>query len=143
MTLETENTEYCVIKLYNGEDIISQVSGLKNLQNNIVYLIDPYTIKIFNGPANTGYQQIAITKWNPFTHDEKIALSLDNVLTISNVKPDLLEYYIRVSVNEHREEPLIEQELEKEIEEDSSEEANEAFDRIVEMIKAKRNITFH
>ena len=138
--MSEEPNEYCVIKLYNGEDILSQVTGLKNHKDNIVYLTDPYLVKVFAPATPDGYQQVAITKWNPYTHDEKIALSLDNVLTISNVKPDLLEYYKRVSLNESNDN---EEEFQEESTLESEDATTQAFDKIIEILKSKRNVTIH
>lgn len=140
---DTKNLEYCVIKLFNGEDIISQVSGLQNHNDNIVYLTDPYLVKVFSPTNSDGYQQIAITKWNPYTNDERIALSLDNVLTISNVKPDLLDYYRKISYNESLDNSDLISEPDTVEDVVTEEETNEAFDRIVEILKAKRNTTLH
>jgi hypothetical protein len=133
-----ETKEYCIIKLLNGEDIISQVSGLKQLENNIVYLTDPYSVKTFSVDKK-GFQQVAISKWNPYTGDEKIALSLDNVLTISNCKEDLLQHYIQTSLREmDDDEPLEEVDVQQVT---GNEEG--MFDDIIELLRSKRNNTIH
>ena len=135
---DTDIKEYCIIKLLNGEDIISQVSGLKQLENNIVYLTCPYSVKTF-AMDQKGFQQIAIAKWNPYTTDERIALSLDNVLTISNCKDDLLDYYLQTSVREMvDDEPLEEINIQQAT---GNEEG--IFDDIIELLRSKRNTTIH
>ena len=57
---DTDIKEYCIIKLLNGEDIISQVSGLKQLENNIVYLTCPYSVKTF-AMDQKGFQPVSYT----------------------------------------------------------------------------------
>ena len=93
-----EQSVYKVIKFTNGEDVISEVWGLDDTSNDVIFLGDPYIVKVFPMQStNQTSQTIALTKWNPYTSDERIPVSMRYVMSVANVKSDLLNYYINVS----------------------------------------------
>jgi len=95
MTQQT-NPEYKLIKFTNGDDVISEIYGLQDSSNDIIFLSEPYQIRVFQLPTSD-QQTIALAKWNPFTDDEMIPVSMRHVISVTNVKQDLLLYYKKVS----------------------------------------------
>ena len=104
---EENNSEFKLIKFTNGDDVISEIYGLNDTSNDIIFLSDPYQIKVFPLPAGDQHT-VALAKWNPFTDDEMIPVSMRHVLTVTNVKNDLLSYYKKVS-QEYKEEEFIDE----------------------------------
>ena len=98
--------QYKIIKLHNGDDIISGVLQI-NEQKDTSALEDPYCLKqipVQDGDGDPTGATVAFVRWIPFTEDSHIYLPLDRIVTMTNVKDDLLKYYIKLS-QKHKDEP--------------------------------------
>tara|TARA_E500000178_G_C17026565_1_gene758300 strand:+ start:3220 stop:3600 length:381 start_codon:yes stop_codon:yes gene_type:complete len=118
--------QYKIIKLQNGDDIISGVLSVKENKDTIA-LDDPYCLKQIPQEGDDGDLNgatVAFVRWIPFTEDTHIYLPLDRIITMTNVKDDLLKYYIKLS-QKHKDEPHSEF-----LEEDGSEEDEDFFKKL-------------
>mgnify|MGYP000010211252 FL=1 len=90
--------EYKIIKLHNGDDLISGVTRYNPDDDTkpTIALEDPYCLKQV-ATKNEDDHSVAFVRWIPFTDDELILLPLDRVVTMTSVKSDLLSYYIKLS----------------------------------------------
>jgi hypothetical protein len=82
-----EEEFYAVIKLISGEEIFSLV--MPSEEENEIYLIlqNPVTIETVT-IKSAGLQGIKIDPWLKFADDDTFILSMEKVMTISEVKDD-------------------------------------------------------
>lgn len=138
-------TEYRIVKFINGDDVISEIRGLEDTTNDVIFLVDAYQIQTFQVPTQET-QTVALKKWAPYTDDVYVPVSLRNVISISGVKNDLLQYYINIA-QQQRDigEPFMEDVEECDIKEiTEAVEASEDVESLtqetmIEMLKARKS----
>ena len=96
MTVEEITYPLKVIKLVNGETVIARVNHVGKDPNEYLSLSDVMQIVSFdsdNAVEDYGSATIALVRWNPFTDDKHITLTVDKVVTISSASGSFLRYY--------------------------------------------------
>ena len=96
MTVEEITYPLKVIKLVNGETVIARVNHVGKDPNEYLSLSDVMQIVSFDSDhavEDYGSATIALVRWNPFTDDKHITLTVDKVVTISSVSGSFLRYY--------------------------------------------------
>jgi hypothetical protein len=137
-----ENKHFKILKLVTGENIISAMYPDDERQD-VFHLEEPYLLKsISHDPADTT-QMVTLAKWNPYTPDEYILLGATSIVTVSNVKDDLLEYYQQVSTDMKDEGVMREDEIDEiptELYEETEVEIDEDItaDEFLDMIRARK-----
>ncbi len=85
--------EYKIIKLHNGDDLISGVMLHGDDDPAVtIALDDPYCLKqvATNNPED---HSIAFVRWIPFTDDIEFVIAKDKVVVITLASVDLAHYY--------------------------------------------------
>jgi len=96
MTVEEITHSLKVIKLVNGETIIARVNHVGKDPDEYLSLSDTMQVVSFDADhavEEYGSATIALIRWNPFTDDKHITLTVDKVVTLSNVSDTFLRYY--------------------------------------------------
>ena len=88
-----EEDFYAVIKLISGEEIFSIVCPSEEDERTMLILNNPVTIEVIV-MKQIGMQGYKIDPWLKFADDDTFLLSMDKVLTISEVRDeDTIEMY--------------------------------------------------
>ena len=82
-----EEDFYAVVKLISGEEIFAIVSPTFEDERQMLILNNPVTIEII-AMKNIGMQGYKIDPWLRFADDDTFLLSMDRVITISEVRDD-------------------------------------------------------
>jgi len=150
MTVEEITYSLKVIKLINGETIIARVNHVGKDPNEYLSISDAMQIVSFDpdhAVESYGAATIALIRWNPFTDDKHITVTVDKVLTLSTVSPSFLRYYESALKKIQTEDRIlamddIADELYPEEPEDASEALKELTNAFEEMMK-KTKRTLH
>ena len=104
-----EEDFYAVIKLISGEEIFSIVCPSEEDERTMLILNNPVTIEVIV-MKQIGMQGYKIDPWLKFADDDTFLLSMDKVLTISEVRdPETIEMYhkfLRQQENKNSKNPL-------------------------------------
>ena len=104
-----EEDFYAVIKLISGEEIFSIVCPSEEDERTMLILNNPVTIEVIV-MKQIGMQRYKIDPWLKFADDDTFLLSMDKVLTISEVRdPETIEMYhkfLRQQENKNSKNPL-------------------------------------
>ena len=104
-----EEDFYAVIKLISGEEIFSIVCPSEEDERTMLILNNPVTIEVIM-MKQIGMQGYKIDPWLKFADDDTFLLSMDKVLTISEVRdPETIEMYhkfLRQQENKNSKNPL-------------------------------------
>ena len=133
--------EYRIVKFVNGDDVISEIRGLEDTTNDVIFLVDAYQIQTFQVPTSET-QTVALRKWAPYTDDASVPVSLRNVISISSVKNDLLQYYINIAEQQRDSgEPFMDDVEECGVQELVDAEENDSLtqETLIEMLKARKS----
>jgi len=85
-----------VIKLLNGDTIIARVNHVGKDPNEYLSLSDTMQVVSFDpdhAVDDYGSATIALIRWNPFTDDTHITVTVDKVISLSSVSGTFLRYY--------------------------------------------------
>jgi hypothetical protein len=85
-----------VIKLINGDTIIARVNHVGKDSNEYLSLSDTMQVVSFDADhavEEYGSATIALIRWNPFTDDKHITITVDKVISLSTVSDTFLRYY--------------------------------------------------
>jgi hypothetical protein len=96
MTVEEITYPLKVIKLVNGETIIARVNHVGKDPDEYLSLSDVMQIVSFDADhavEDYGSATIALVRWNPFTDDKHITITVDKVISLSTVSGTFLRYY--------------------------------------------------
>ncbi len=86
---------YRLIKLQNGDDLISECFESPDDKNHIV-LIRPMQIQIavgFDGSGNSMPSRLIMTEWMAFSQENTVALPLENVLSFGKPTEQIAAVY--------------------------------------------------
>lgn len=92
-----------IIKLVNGEDVVTVIPAGKNqLPDNsqLVRIEKPLLIKYVPQMTMTGFKDyIALIKWCGYTTDRVITIPKNKIMTITNASPEMIKSYESIAVN--------------------------------------------
>jgi hypothetical protein len=139
------NTNYQILKLTNGENIICDIKD-QNENDVILEVTTPLKMDIMSHVTREGIQEgLALTRWvQPFTDEKDIAINKSAIVTMVPASLGMSKYYEYVLKN-IREMKLVESTTEdietptsKELEQIEWEEDEEMFEALI-----KDTITIH
>lgn len=82
---------YCLLKLISGEEILSLIMIDDTEEETFIVLQDPVILKLFTNQHDT---HIKIKPWIEFSSDDFFIITLDKVITMTEVKDKkLIEIY--------------------------------------------------
>jgi hypothetical protein len=104
-----ENLNIKIIKLINGEDVVTDVPiGPNQLPENspLVRLNKPLLIKYVPQITVTGFKDyVALIRWCSYTKDQIITIPKDKILTITNASAEMASSYMNLAKN-YEEKPV-------------------------------------
>ena len=104
-----EEDFYAVIKLISGEEIFSIVCPSEEDERTMLILNNPVTIEVIV-MKQIGMQGYKIDPWLKFADDDTFLLSMDKVLTISEVRDsetiEMYHKFLRQQENKNSKNPL-------------------------------------
>ena len=139
------NTNYQILKLTNGENIICDIKD-QNENDVILEVTTPLKMDIMSHVTREGIQEgLALTRWvQPFTDEKDIAINKSTIVTMVPASLGMSKYYEYV-LKSIREMKLVESTTEdietptsKELEQIEWEEDEEMFEALI-----KDTITIH
>ena len=88
------NTNYQILKLSNGENIICDIKD-QNKNDVILEVTAPLKMDIFSRVTEEGIQEgLALTRWvQPFTHEKDIAINKATIVTMVPASLGMSKYY--------------------------------------------------
>lgn len=108
---EIENIR--IIKLGTGEDIIGSLKGYSDKM-----LVVKRPSKIVTVQQDNGRVAVVIIKWQPFSNDPQHGINIPHVVSFSNLKTTLVDFYVRTVKSQIEEENMKESEFVEPNEED-------------------------
>ena len=148
------NTNYQILKLSNGENIICDIKN-QNESDIILEVTAPLKMDIFNRVTEEGIQEgLALTRWvQPFTDEKDIVINKSTIITMVPASLGMSKYYEYVlknikqmrlvdSTTEDIENPTNKELEQIELEEHTDEEIEKLLEENAEFLK-KSTITIH
>jgi len=148
------NTNYQILKLSNGENIICDIKD-QNKNDVILEVTAPLKMDIFSRVTEEGIQEgLALTRWvQPFTDEKDIAINKATIVTMVPASLGMSKYYEYVlksirgmrlvtSTTEDIEGPTSKELEQIEMEKHTEEEIEKLLEENAEFLK-KSTITIH
>ena len=88
------NTNYQIIKLSNGEDIICDIKE-QNGSEPSLKITSPLKMDVLTRPTETGIQEgLSLTRWvQPFTDEKNIQINKSTIVTMVPASMGMSKYY--------------------------------------------------
>ena len=137
------NTNYQIIKLSNGENIICDIKD-QNESDIILEVTSPLKMDIMSHITKEGIQEgLALTRWvQPFTDEKEIAINKSTIITMVPASLGMSKYYEYVLKN-IKQMRLVDSTTE-DIENPTSEELEQIeFEEDEEMVESLKKHTIH
>ena len=89
---QKQQTEYKLIKLIDGTELVGQISVSDN--DKFLRINEPLQLKTVPHPTPVGMRDdSSLTPWLPFSTDKIFAIPKERVITIASINKDLTNYY--------------------------------------------------
>ena len=137
------NTNYQILKLTNGENIICDIKD-QNENDVILEVTTPLKMDIMSHVTREGIQEgLALTRWvQPFTDEKEIAINKSTIVTMVPASLGMSKYYEYVLKN-IKEMRLVDSTVE-DIENPTNEELEQIeFEEDEEMVESLKKHTIH
>ena len=137
------NTNYQILKLSNGENIICDIKT-QNENDVILEVTAPLKMDIMSHVTREGIQEgLALTRWvQPFTDEKEIAINKSTIVTMVPASLGMSKYYEYVLKN-IKEMRLVDSTVE-DIENPTNEELEQIeFEEDEEMVESLKKHTIH
>ena len=93
---QKQQTEYKLIKLIDGTELVGQLSVSDN--DKFLRIEEPLQLKTIPRPTPMGVRDdSSLTPWLPFSVDKIFAIPKERVITIASINKDLSHYYEAIS----------------------------------------------
>ena len=93
---QKQQTEYKLIKLIDGTELVGQISVSDN--DKFLRIVDPLQLKTVARPSDFGMRDdSSLTPWLPFSTDKIFSIPKERVITIASINKDLSHYYEAIS----------------------------------------------
>ena len=112
---QKQQTEYKLIKLIDGTELVGQLSVSDN--DKFLRIVEPLQLKTVPRPTSVGMRDdSSLAPWLPFSTDKIFSIPKERVITIASVHKDLSHYYeviLKRLRNQPVKPPLTPQEMDK------------------------------
>ena len=99
-----QQTEYKLIKLIDGTDLVGQISVSNN--DKFLRIEEPLQLKTVARPSDFGIRDdSSLAPWLPFSTDKIFSIPKERVITIASINKDLSHYY-EVILKRLRQQPV-------------------------------------
>ena len=89
---QKQQTEYKLIKLIDGTELVGQISVSDN--DKFLRIEEPLQLKTVPRPTSVGMRDdSSLTPWLPFSTDKIFSIPKERVITIASINKDLSHYY--------------------------------------------------
>ena len=89
---QKQQTEYKLIKLIDGTELVGQISVSDN--DKFLRIVDPLQLKTVPRPTSVGMRDdSSLAPWLPFSTDKIFSIPKERVITIASINKDLSHYY--------------------------------------------------
>ena len=89
---QKQQTEYKLIKLIDGTELVGQLSVSDN--DKFLRIVEPLQLKTVARPSNFGMRDdSSLSPWLPFSTDKVFSIPKERVITIASINKDLSHYY--------------------------------------------------
>ena len=93
---QKQQTEYKLIKLIDGTELVGQISVSDN--DKFLRIEEPLQLKTVPRPTSVGMRDdSSLTPWLPFSTDKIFSIPKERVITIASINKDLSHYYEAIS----------------------------------------------
>ena len=93
---QKQQTEYKLIKLIDGTELVGQLSVSDN--DKFLRINEPLQLKTVPHPTPVGMRDdSSLTPWLPFSTDKIFSIPKERVITIASINKDLSHYYEAIS----------------------------------------------
>ena len=93
---QKQQTEYKLIKLIDGTELVGQISVSDN--DKFLRIEEPLQLKTVPRPTPVGMRDdSSLTPWLPFSTDKIFSIPKERVITIASINKDLSHYYETIS----------------------------------------------
>ena len=93
---QKQQTEYKLIKLIDGTELVGQISVSDN--DKFLRIEEPLQLKTVPRPTSVGMRDdSSLTPWLPFSTDKIFSIPKERVITIASINKDLSHYYETIS----------------------------------------------
>ena len=93
---QKQQTEYKLIKLIDGTELVGQLSVSDN--DKFLRIVEPLQLKTVPRPTPVGMRDdSSLTPWLPFSTDKVFSIPKERVITIASINKDLSHYYEAIS----------------------------------------------
>ena len=93
---QKQQTEYKLIKLIDGTELVGQISVSDN--DKFLRIVEPLQLKTVPRPTPVGMRDdSSLTPWLPFSTDKIFSIPKERVITIASINKDLSHYYEAIS----------------------------------------------
>ena len=112
---QKQQTEYKLIKLVDGTELVGQLSVSNN--DKFLRIVEPLQLKTVPRPSDFGMRDdSSLAPWLPFSTDKVFSIPKERVITIASINKDLSHYYeviLKRLKNQPVKPPLTPQEMDK------------------------------
>ena len=99
-----QQTEYKLIKLIDGTELVGQISVSNN--DKFLRIEEPLQLKTVARPSDFGIRDdSSLAPWLPFSTDKIFSIPKERVITIASINKDLSHYY-EVILKRLRQQPV-------------------------------------
>ena len=89
---QKQQTEYKLIKLIDGTELVGQLSVSDN--DKFLRIVEPLQLKTVPRPTPVGMRDdSSLAPWLPFSTDKIFSIPKERVITIASINKDLSHYY--------------------------------------------------
>ena len=89
---QKQQTEYKLIKLIDGTELVGQLSVSDN--DKFLRIVEPLQLKTVPRPTAVGMRDdSSLAPWLPFSTDKIFSIPKERVITIASINKDLSHYY--------------------------------------------------
>ena len=89
---QKQQTEYKLIKLIDGTELVGQISVSNN--DKFLRIEEPLQLKTVARPSDFGIRDdSSLAPWLPFSTDKVFSIPKERVITIASCNKDLSHYY--------------------------------------------------
>ena len=89
---QKQQTEYKLIKLIDGTELVGQISVSDN--DKFLRIVEPLQLKTVPRPTSVGMRDdSSLAPWLPFSTDKIFSIPKERVKTIASINKDLSHYY--------------------------------------------------
>ena len=140
--METTNNNIKIIRLHGGEDIMAEFVQSEDKETAILH--DPMQV-IFKRIASTGQTVMMMMPWLPIEiiENNQAILYTSDILTIIDPKASAIKHYGEVVIESQKRMEEIDVISEYEEDEDEEEVSNLNMDKLLDLIKEKKNKKLH